>query len=184
VVSAEARHAVSLEMEGVAAGSRHGHYDYGDGAYLSESEATLRDVDFVGNAAGEAAGGLALVGGSQATPEGVLLYHNYTVRGGGLYLLDSEASLLDCEVSGNDSEWRGGGIAVNGGALTLEGVDLSKNVGGQGGGLFGTGGEISLAEVSLRENVAMDDKGYWIESAGVNTWGESASFTCDADGCL
>jgi len=110
--------------------------DVGGGVYVYDGSVTLSGGQIVSNSATWNGGGVYLSAGAAAfTQTGVsTITHNHADYGGGVYMLNGNATLSSGQILSNSATWNGGGVYVNNGSVTLSGGQIVSNTAGNAGG--------------------------------------------------
>jgi hypothetical protein len=112
----------------------------GGGIYAIDSSPRLRLLTVARNEAGGNGGGLSLIGGAPQLEisriEGNSAGNQAEWgRGGGIYLIATDATLENLIVAGNDATFHGGGVYLHEANPTLRNVAIAGNTGYYGGGI-------------------------------------------------
>ncbi|MBM4363544.1 MAG: right-handed parallel beta-helix repeat-containing protein [Deltaproteobacteria bacterium] len=140
----------------------------GAGLRLLDTDALIEDcIIELSFASGGA--GVAIKGGSPILRNCVIRHNDSMGHGGGILLIDTNATIEDCTIFDNVAIGRGGGVHAVGGSPTIEGTLLDYNdSASQGGGVswMGTsaaGGRLLVDDCVVQDNLAVGGGGLWIK---------------------
>ena len=140
----------------------------GAGLRLLDTDALIEDCIIELNFASGGAG-VAIKGGSPILRDCIIRHNDSMGHGGGILLIDTNATIEDCTILDNIAIGRGGGVHAVGGSPTIEGTLLDYNdSASQGGGVswMGTsaaGGRLLVDDCVVQDNLAVGGGGLWIK---------------------
>ena len=128
----------------------------GGGIYVEDSSGELTDVEIHACTANQG-GGMTVVGSDTMILEGLRLYDNNSLLGGGgLHLADSQALLEDVVVEGCSDSTYAAGILVDGGHPSLINVIIADN-----DAWFGAGIALDAGDLELRNALVLGNGGLY-----------------------
>jgi hypothetical protein len=122
------------------------------GVYCKESSPTVNRCTIEYNDGS----GIACDYNSSPTISGCTIAYNYVYReGGGIYCLESTATLANCSIIGNYCEiptGRGGGLRCLDSALSITSCIIAQNGADMGAGIFTEGGSLQIRNSTIAYN--------------------------------
>jgi hypothetical protein len=147
----------------------------GGGLFVEDSAGLFEGITAQGGMAFDDGGGLAVLGSASAEFRDLVLLSNQAENGGGLYMLDSSATVEGLWIESNSATMTGAGVNLVGGAPTLVDAVIL------GGDTWFGGGLCTSSTAPLLQNVEFFDNDAWYggavyESAGSTTTYDNVRF--------
>ena len=134
---------------------------FGGGLACQSGDLRLESATFIYNEAQEDGGGLHLASwGEVVSHESTFTSNTASLRGGGAFIAESQATFFDTGFHSSLASQAGGGLCSISSMLWMERCMVAGNWSGYGGGMHAVGGgSVSLLDTSVQNNISGDDAG-------------------------